>query len=426
MGKRKKLKSKLTLVAMMVALVMILTGCIQMEVGFELNKDGTGQFEVLMAQNTDLMDEEMNTETEADTDSLKFFEDEDFEGLEGVTTRTEAVEYMYKGYNFVGEKAIAEIEDMESFLTEMSASNDSDDEIRLVELDNGNKRFEIYLTPDEQPLESEENTEGDEEILAMMEATGLKIHYSITTDYDVVNHNAHIVEDNKYIFDLIKSSQELENSDKDHMIFFVEFETENSIGEPTEPIDEIVQDDEDFSGNRETVENMMKTEFQLDRGSQDFYGEALKELGILKGTDKGLELEKGLTRAEGAVMYSRLLGLKEEIELFAEENPDYDTNFTDVPNWVKPTINYLHKEGYVNGISSTEYGSGNLMKETEYATLVLRALGYKDGEDFVWNNANARAAELGLFSGDSVKPSEMLGGEFNRRKMAYISYNALL
>jgi hypothetical protein len=65
------------------------------------------------------------------------------------------------------------------------------------------------------------------------------------------------------------------------------------------------------------------------------------------------------------------------------------------------------------------------MKETEYATLVLRALGYKDGEDFEWNTANVRAEELGLFSEDAVEPSVMLGGEFNRRKMAYISYNAL-
>ncbi len=418
---RKRLKSRVTLVAMMIALIMALTGCIQMEVGIELNNDGTGKFEVLMAQNTDLMDEEMGTETEAETDSLTFFQDEDFEDVEGVSSRTEVVEYMDKGYNFVGEKAIIEIEDMQSFLSEMNETEDGDD-LRLVELENGNQRLEIDINIEDQSVDNQESSENDAEIFAMMEATGMKIHYSITTDYNVVNHNAHLVEGNKYIIDYLRLSRELENSEQDQMVFFVEFETENSTAEPTEQ--PIVEDDL-VSENRELMENMLKIDFKLDRNSSDFYGEALKELGILKGTENGLELDKGLTRAEGAVMYSRLLGLEEEIEAFSVENPDYTTNFTDVPEWVKPTINYLHKEGYVNGISLTEYGSGNLMKETEYATLVLRALGYKDGVDFEWDTANVRAEELGLFAGDSISSTEILGGEFNRRKMSYISYNAL-
>ena len=73
---------KISLVAMMVALIMVLTGCIQMEVGVELNKDGSGGMEILMAQNTDLLEEELDPEAEAETDSLTFFQDEDFEGME--------------------------------------------------------------------------------------------------------------------------------------------------------------------------------------------------------------------------------------------------------------------------------------------------------------------------------------------------------
>ena len=413
---------KISLIAMMVALIMVLTGCIQMEVGVELNKDGSGNMEILMAQNTDLMDEELDTETEAETDSLTFFEDEDFEGLEGITTTTEAVEYMDKGYNFAGEKAIIEIGDMESFLVHMNETNESEDGIRLVELENGNKRFEMDVTVDDQSLEGEESSPDDAQLYAMLEGTGMKILYSISTDYEVVNHNAHIVDGNKYTIDLLRLSRELQNTGEDKIIFFVEFETENSTGEPSE---EPVQDDEKFSGNREEVENRLKELIQLDRKHQDFYGQALKEIGILQGTDKGLELDKGLTRAEGAAMYARLLGVEEEIELFVVENPDYTSEFTDVPDWVKPTIDYLHNEGLINGISSTEYGSANPMKETEYATLVLRALGYKDGEDFEWDSANIRAVEMGLFKDDTTDPSVMLGGEFNRRKMSYISYNAL-
>jgi hypothetical protein len=391
-----------------------------MEVGVELNKDGSGGMEILMAQNTDLLEEELDPEAEAETDSLTFFQDEDFEGMEGVTTTTEAVEYMDKGYNFAGEKAIIEIEDMESFIAQMN-EKEGEDGIRLVDLENGNKRFEMTVELGDETLDGQETTQDDAQVWAMLEATGMKILYSITTDYEVVSHNAHIVDGDKYSLDLLRLSRELENTDEDSMIFFVEIETEST----TEPEEEVEQDDEESKGSREEVESRLKAAIQLDRNHQDFYGEALKELGILKGTEKGLELNKGLTRAEGAVMYSRLLGLEEEIELFASENPDYTTDFTDVPDWVKPTINYLHSKGYVNGISTTEYGSGNFMKETEYATLVLRALGYKDGEDFEWNTANVRAEELGLFSEDAVEPSVMLGGEFNRRKMAYISYNAL-
>jgi hypothetical protein len=396
---------KISLVAMMVALIMVLTGCIQMEVGVELNKDGSGGMEILMAQNTDLLEEELDPEAEAETDSLTFFQDEDFEGMEGVTTTTEAVEYMDKGYNFAGEKAIIEIEDMESFIAQMN-EKEGEDGIRLVDLENGNKRFEMTVELGDENLEGQETTQDDAQVWAMLESTGMKILYSITTDYEVVSHNAHIVDGDKYSLDLLRLSRELENTDEDSMIFFVEIETEST----TEPEEEVEQDDEESKGSREEVESRLKAAIQLDRNHQDFYGEALKELGILKGTEKGLELNKGLTRAEGAVMYSRLLGLEEEIELFASENPDYTTDFTDVPDWVKPTINYLHS---------------NFMKETEYATLVLRALGYKDGEDFEWNTANVRAEELGLFSEDAVEPSVMLGGEFNRRKMAYISYNAL-
>src|SRR6056297_1024335 len=149
---------KISLVAMMVALVIVLTGCIQMEVGIELNKDGSGNMEILMAQNTDLMEEELDTEAEAETDSLTFFEDEDFEGLEGVTTTTEAVEYMDKGYNFAGEKAIIEIEDMESFIVQMN-EKEGEDGIRLVDLENGNRRFEMDVTLDDQSLEEGETTQ---------------------------------------------------------------------------------------------------------------------------------------------------------------------------------------------------------------------------------------------------------------------------
>ena len=40
--------------------------------------------------------------------------------------------------------------------------------------------------------------------------------------------------------------------------------------------------------------------------------EALKELDLFRGTDKGFELEKPMTRAEAAAMLVRFLGAEEE------------------------------------------------------------------------------------------------------------------
>lgn len=41
----------------------------------------------------------------------------------------------------------------------------------------------------------------------------------------------------------------------------------------------------------------------------NFYGEKLQELGILKGLDKGLELDSELTRVQGLLIYSGILGI---------------------------------------------------------------------------------------------------------------------
>jgi hypothetical protein len=61
--------------------------------------------------------------------------------------------------------------------------------------------------------------------------------------------------------------------------------------------------------------------------------EALKELGLFKGSDKGFELERAPSRVEAMVMLVRLLGKEEE----AKEN-NYEHPFTDVPEWANVHI----------------------------------------------------------------------------------------
>lgn len=55
--------------------------------------------------------------------------------------------------------------------------------------------------------------------------------------------------------------------------------------------------------------------------------DALHEMGLFSGTDKGYELDRAPTRAESAVMLVRLLGGEKEA---TEKN--YKTPFTDVPD----------------------------------------------------------------------------------------------
>ena len=58
--------------------------------------------------------------------------------------------------------------------------------------------------------------------------------------------------------------------------------------------------------------------------------DALNQLGLFNGTDKGYELEKPLTRLEALIMLIRLSG-KEIDALYPEEELTHP--FTDTPDW---------------------------------------------------------------------------------------------
>lgn len=107
----------------------------------------------------------------------------------------------------------------------------------------------------------------------------------------------------------------------------------------------------------------------------------VKDLGILEGTNKGLELEKGMTRAEGATMITRLGGYpvrqyKNEEGVYVDHV--YDFNFDDVPDWAYFTVGYLERHGKIKGITETEFGSNKEMSARDFFTMILRVLEYDD------------------------------------------------
>ena len=148
--------------------------------------------------------------------------------------------------------------------------------------------------------------------------------------------------------------------------------------------------------------------------------EALKELELLKGTDKGFELENEVTRAEGAVMLVRLLGK----EAYVLEN-EFEHPFKDLPEWVDKYIGYLYQEGLTRGTGKTTYNPRGKMEANQYLTFILRSLGYDDSKgDFKWNESIEKAHTLEIISKEEMtrlKAQE----KFIRDDMVGLSYDGL-
>ncbi|MBE6912476.1 MAG: S-layer homology domain-containing protein [Ruminococcaceae bacterium] len=97
--------------------------------------------------------------------------------------------------------------------------------------------------------------------------------------------------------------------------------------------------------------------------------EALKELDLFRGTDKGFELSRPMTRAEAAAMLVRFLGAEEKAL-----NGSFSHPFTDVPGWADKYVGWLYQSGLTKGISNTLYGSQQPVTAWQYATFITRAL----------------------------------------------------
>lgn len=143
----------------------------------------------------------------------------------------------------------------------------------------------------------------------------------------------------------------------------------------------------------------------------------LNALGLFRGTDQGYELDRTMTRAEGAVMVVRLLG-EEQNAIEANDGHPY----SDVPEWADPYVGYMYQHNLTSGQSATLYGADNLMTEVQYVTFLLRSLGYDDkAGDFYWADALIKAKEIGMVN----VTRQATGNQFLRRDMATYTYLSL-
>lgn len=119
--------------------------------------------------------------------------------------------------------------------------------------------------------------------------------------------------------------------------------------------------------------------------------ETLNSLGVFRGTGSGFALDQTMTRQEAAILLVRLLG-RENIA----SSGQWATSFTDVSGWAAVYVAYADCAGLVNGYDRQHFGGTDAVTGGQFVCLLLRALGYRDGTDFVWSSPWALAGQLGL------------------------------
>ena len=145
------------------------------------------------------------------------------------------------------------------------------------------------------------------------------------------------------------------------------------------------------------------------------YANALDDLGLFKGTEYGYELNRPATRLEGLVMLIRLLGEEEQALNFSGSH-----NFTDIPAWGDKYVAYAFNKGYTTGITDTIFSPNKYIRDIDYYTFILRALGYEDDVDFTWLGSYDTAIKIGIVPANFAKKDV-----FYRDDVVFSSFNSL-
>lgn len=146
--------------------------------------------------------------------------------------------------------------------------------------------------------------------------------------------------------------------------------------------------------------------------------DALYALGLFRGDSTGYALERAANRAEGLVMFIRMLGEEQAALSYTGTHP-----FEDVPSWADRYVAYAYDKKYTWGVSETRFGSSNTLTLNDYLTFVMRALKYTEGTDYYWQSAGEDAVRAGIINSAELSAFNEQG--FLRAHVAYLSYYAL-
>ena len=102
------------------------------------------------------------------------------------------------------------------------------------------------------------------------------------------------------------------------------------------------------------------------------------------------------------------------------------SHFTDLPDWPEGRryISYGYQQGYTAGSGGSTFSPNAASALEQYLTFVLRSLGYRDGEDFLWDSTcRDLALDIGLLTREELEQVQRDG--FRRDHVALISFRAL-
>ena len=142
----------------------------------------------------------------------------------------------------------------------------------------------------------------------------------------------------------------------------------------------------------------------------------LTGIGVINGDDKGnFNPEGTLTRAEATVIITKILGAADIVTTttkFSDVKADY---------WGMPYIAYCTAEGIVAGMGDGTFAPNAKLTGYQWATLLLRTIGYKvEGE--TWQIDVAKLVKsLDLADGITFNGTE----EISRQDAAQMAFNAL-
>ena len=163
--------------------------------------------------------------------------------------------------------------------------------------------------------------------------------------------------------------------------------------------------------------------YRKDPSAQTDYGslaQALDRMGLFQGTGTGYRLEYTASRAQGLVMFLRILGLEDEALAYSGSCP-----FSDVPadHWARQYVAYAYAQGLTTGTSASAFSPDRPITLQHYGTFLLRALHYREGSDFTYDTAASDLSDLGLFSTAEIQA--LSAGAFYRYGLVYLSYYGL-
>ena len=139
--------------------------------------------------------------------------------------------------------------------------------------------------------------------------------------------------------------------------------------------------------------------------------DVLVALGMLRGTEKGLELDRDVTRAEAVTMLYRISAQEETART-------YRGYFSDVPSshWASGWIERAYEDKYVQGIGGAMFCPNRAVSGVEFTKMLLSMLGY---QDITLENCNQFGKESDLLTEDQTN------APLTRDEVAVLCYHAM-